>query len=118
MNATIISPMDRVRRDLYAAARMKCRMHWLEVIVKRVHGFISIVAGVAVALSSGSAVLGAPTERVLYSFKAEPDGDQPFSEVIQDSAGNLYGTTLRGGLYGGCHSVGCGVVYKLSPDGI
>jgi uncharacterized repeat protein (TIGR03803 family) len=51
-----------------------------------------------------------PTYTVLYSFSG-PDGAQPFASLIQDTAGNLYGTTLSGGTYNN------GVVFKLSPDG-
>jgi uncharacterized repeat protein (TIGR03803 family) len=39
----------------------------------------------------------------------------PVAGLIADSAGNLYGTTLRGGV--GCLGAGCGVVFELSPDG-
>lgn len=47
------------------------------------------------------------------------DGSSPSGGVTADSAGNLYGTTLFGGQFGGsaCGSFGCGVIYKLSPQG-
>jgi len=52
-------------------------------------------------------------ETVLYSFGSYPgDGIGPFSGVIMDSAGNLYGTTqidMNGG--------GGGTVFELSPSG-
>ena len=45
----------------------------------------------------------------------------PESEVIFDSAGNLYGTTYYGGGYdrmgGGSGCVLCGLVYELTPSG-
>jgi len=47
-------------------------------------------------------------ETVLHSFPGGGEGRQPASGVIQDAAGNLYGTTPRAG------AVGCGVVYKLN----
>ncbi len=47
---------------------------------------------------------------VLYSFTGGTDGSGPFAGVIQDSAGNLYGTTYYGG------AGGYGVVYKLTPS--
>jgi uncharacterized repeat protein (TIGR03803 family) len=53
------------------------------------------------------------TETVLYSFCSQAnctDGFQPFAGLIMDAAGNLYGTTARGG-------TGFGVVFKLAPDG-
>jgi uncharacterized repeat protein (TIGR03803 family) len=57
-------------------------------------------------------------ETVLYSFKGETDGDEPFAGLVQDEAGNLYGTTISGGYIGGnglCFPSGCGVVFKLKP---
>ena len=50
------------------------------------------------------------TETVLYSFAGGNDGAAPFSGVIFDAAGNLYGTTTLGG----ANSVG--TVYELSPS--
>jgi uncharacterized repeat protein (TIGR03803 family) len=56
------------------------------------------------------------TETVLHSFQGGSDGETPFSGVIEDGSGNLYGTTLSGG--GGCEGdYGCGTVFKLAPDG-
>jgi uncharacterized repeat protein (TIGR03803 family) len=49
------------------------------------------------------------TETVLYSFTGGTDGGEPLAGVIQDSAGNLYGTTSGGGIDN--H----GVVFKLQP---
>ena len=46
-------------------------------------------------------------ETVLYSFTGGADGGYPFTGVVQDFAGNLYGTTVAGGAYGQ------GVVFKL-----
>jgi uncharacterized repeat protein (TIGR03803 family) len=40
---------------------------------------------------------GAWTESVLYSFAGGADGAWPYSPLIFDSAGNLYGTTEMGG---------------------
>ncbi len=51
------------------------------------------------------------TESVLWNFTCDFDGGFPFSGVIFDRAGNLYGTTQIGGSDGG------GVVYELSPSG-
>jgi uncharacterized repeat protein (TIGR03803 family) len=52
-------------------------------------------------------------ETVLYSFCSAPnctDGAAPQAEVIQDAAGNLYGTTSIGGANGGG-----GTVFKVTP---
>src|SRR5215813_5578356 len=48
--------------------------------------------------------------RVIYSFQSGNDGNSPISNLVQDAAGNLYGTTSEGGL-------GSGVIFKLSPSG-
>jgi uncharacterized repeat protein (TIGR03803 family) len=59
-------------------------------------------------------------ETVLYDFEWGTTGAFPSSALIQDSAGNLYGETSKGGneqVYGCDGYEGCGVVYELSPDG-
>jgi uncharacterized repeat protein (TIGR03803 family) len=51
--------------------------------------------------------------KVLYSFCTQAgcaDGSDPLSNLIIDSAGNLYGTTMAGGANDG------GVVYRLVPN--
>jgi uncharacterized repeat protein (TIGR03803 family) len=56
-------------------------------------------------------------EIVLHSFTGE-DGANPFGDLIQDAAGNLYGTASGGGATSTCEPpYGCGVVFKLSPSG-
>ena len=51
------------------------------------------------------------TESVIDSFGGFPDGSAPYSGVIFDSAGNLYGTTTAGGQYAK------GTVFELTPQG-
>ena len=58
----------------------------------------------------------AATEKVLHDFN-NTDGDIPYSSLIFDAAGNLYGTTVYGGFTGSCKSNGCGTVFELTPDG-
>ncbi|HEX4159395.1 MAG TPA: choice-of-anchor tandem repeat GloVer-containing protein [Rhizomicrobium sp.] len=56
------------------------------------------------------------SETVLYAFTGGSDGGVPgYESLIQDSAGNLYGTTVVGGNQA-C-SQGCGTVFKVSPEG-
>ncbi|MFZ0311870.1 MAG: choice-of-anchor tandem repeat GloVer-containing protein [Candidatus Korobacteraceae bacterium] len=55
---------------------------------------------------------GGWTESVLYSFAGRPDGAFPYSGVIFDSAGNLYGTTYWGGA-----DTNYGTVYELTSSG-
>ena len=54
---------------------------------------------------------GGYTESLLYSFASGGDGVYPYSGVVFDSAGNLYGTTYAGG------TGGAGTVYQLTPSG-
>lgn len=54
---------------------------------------------------------GTWSEKVLYSFTGGSDGSSPISNLVFDSAGNLYGTTSEGGAPG-CQ---CGTVFRLSP---
>ena len=50
-------------------------------------------------------------ETVLHSFTDDPDGALPEAGLVQDTQGNLYGTTLHGG------SEGAGTVFKLDTTG-
>lgn len=57
------------------------------------------------------------TETVLYAFQGTPDGALSFSNVVEDSAGNLYGTTIAGGRpTQWCD--GCGTIFKLTSTGM
>jgi len=57
------------------------------------------------------------THTVLYSFTSGADGAQPYGGVTLDPQGNLYGSAVAGGSFGGsCVEDGCGVVYKLTPS--
>jgi uncharacterized repeat protein (TIGR03803 family) len=63
---------------------------------------------------------GSFTIELLHVFGGaeKGDGGDPVAGVIFDSAGNLYGMTQLGGSSKAlCHPVGCGTVFKLSPDG-
>jgi uncharacterized repeat protein (TIGR03803 family) len=59
------------------------------------------------SISSGHAA----TQKVLYAFTGGVDGSEPYAGVIFDPAGNLYGVTEFGGLYGK------GTVFQLTPSG-
>lgn len=56
-------------------------------------------------------VNGGWTENLLYQFPSSSGGQEPYSGVILDHTGNLYGTASLGGAHGR------GVVYELSPSG-
>ena len=49
------------------------------------------------------------TEQVLYNFGAGTDGVNPGPGLISDGAGNLYGTTLAGGVFEG------GMAFEITP---
>ena len=50
----------------------------------------------------------------LHDFTGERDGSSPYSSLIFDASGNLYGTTAYGGSGVAC-SGGCGVVFEITP---
>jgi uncharacterized repeat protein (TIGR03803 family) len=58
-------------------------------------------------------------ETVLYAFTGGSDGGEPQrgGALIRDKAGNLYGTTVQGGVNCDNQSFGCGVVFKLDKTG-
>ena len=67
-------------------------------------------AGTAFEVSPATG--GGWTEKVIYNFGASSsDGALPITNMILDSKGNLYGTTLAGG------SFGLGTVFELSDSG-
>ena len=57
-------------------------------------------------------------ETVLYDFGPPPDGRYPggFENLAFDQAGNIYGTTLGGGMYVGGGNNG-GTTFELTPSG-
>jgi len=56
---------------------------------------------------------GSWTYITLHDFTDGADGAYPFSNVVFDSNGNLYGTASAGGT--GCAPNGCGVVWEIIP---
>jgi uncharacterized repeat protein (TIGR03803 family) len=56
------------------------------------------------------------TLTVLHKFAFDENGADPFGSVVQDSQGNLYGTTSAAG-NSTCVN-GCGTVFELSPPAI
>jgi uncharacterized repeat protein (TIGR03803 family) len=50
-------------------------------------------------------------ETTLYAFMGGTDGGNPYSGVVPDAAGNLYGTEFWGGRYGG------GTLFKVDAAG-
>ena len=54
--------------------------------------------------------------KVLYHFKCAPDGYMGGSVVV-DAQGNVYGGTYEGGDPQSCPAFGCGIIFKVTPDG-
>jgi uncharacterized repeat protein (TIGR03803 family) len=74
-------------------------------------------AGVAYKLSPDG---NSWTEVVLYNFCSLDhcrDGARPFGSLAIDASGNLFGTTIGGGACRPDRISGCGVLYKLVPNG-
>jgi uncharacterized repeat protein (TIGR03803 family) len=57
-------------------------------------------------------------ETILHSFSGGADGGQPYSDLLRDAAGNLYGTAYLGGaLACGTEGRGCGTVFRVDNSG-
>jgi len=67
---------------------------------------------IVITMLALSGSLGAATYKILYNFGLSPDSSGPGASVTLDSHGNLFGTTLGGGVFGD------GTVFELtySPD--
>jgi uncharacterized repeat protein (TIGR03803 family) len=78
-------------------------------------------ASLAGLVFGSTQVSWAQTEKVLYSFCALHnclDGAGPAANLVEDEAGDLYGTTATGGIIGGlCQSFGCGTVFERMASG-
>lgn len=70
-----------------------------------------IVIVLAFTLLTGAA-WAANTTKQIYSFAGNTDGEYTDTELVRDSAGNLYGTSVQGGTYGG------GTVFQVTPAGV
>ena len=70
-------------------------------------GVLAMFALVAI-LASGAR---AGTPEVIYSLAGDDDGEYTDTDLVIDGAGNLYGTSVLGGDFGG------GTVFQLTPSG-
>lgn len=59
-----------------------------------------------------TAAWAANTTKLIYSFGGASDGEYTDTELVIDSAGNLYGTSVQGGTFGG------GTVFQITPAGV
>jgi uncharacterized repeat protein (TIGR03803 family) len=95
------------RLNLISAVLATASRYWKRRdSIHLVGGFVALVA---LSLCVGS--VKASTTEVLYSFAGEEDGEYTDTDVAIDAAGNLYGTSVLGGEFGG------GTVWQLSPVG-
>src|ERR1041385_1423360 len=53
----------------------------------------------------------AASVNTLYSFQGGADGEYTDTDLVRDAAGNLYGTSVQGGLHAS------GTVWQLHPNG-
>ena len=78
---------------------------------------ISHPASTSLTISFVIAVLfstawAASTTKLIYSFGGGSDGEYLDTELVRDSAGNLYGTSVQGGPYNS------GTVFQVTPAGL
>ena len=76
--------------------------------------FSPLIHGVLAVLATAALLLGAAlasTTNVIYNFAGSNDGEYLDTDLVMDSAGNIYGTTVQGGDFGS------GTVFQLSPSG-
>src|SRR5438067_9606317 len=86
---------------------MRGRTMNLLIRLKRL--FFGVLVLICVGLGLPTTVFGGTS--VIYSFAGDEDGEYADTDLAIDKAGNLYGTTVLGGDFGG------GTVFQLSPSG-
>jgi len=59
-----------------------------------------------------TAAWAASTTKLIYSFGGGTDGEYLDTELVVDGAGNIYGTSVQGGKFGG------GTVFQVTPAGV
>ncbi len=57
------------------------------------------------------------TTTVVHDFGGVPDGAAPTGPLVEDSAGNFYGTTASGGTGEHCR-LGCGTIFEINSAGV
>jgi uncharacterized repeat protein (TIGR03803 family) len=67
-------------------------------------------ASVAATVLPAAHGVHAATTTIIYSFAGNEDGEYADTDLVRDSAGNLYGTTVQGG------TSASGTVWELSPS--
>lgn len=77
----------------------------------------ALASAIGLLLAMLWAPASAQTISVLHSFTGAVDGGYPQAGLTMDRAGNLYGTTSKGGLTGSCSGAGCGTVFRMVRKG-
>lgn len=77
-------------------------MTWEKLRAQALYACIVLVLSIAAAAS---------TTGVIYSLGGDQDGEYADTDLVVDSAGNIYGTTVIGGDFGS------GTVFQLTPSG-
>jgi uncharacterized repeat protein (TIGR03803 family) len=67
--------------------------------------------GLALAFCGSGAQAGGYQVLHTYSGQTNGDGAEPWAGLIEDGAGNIYGTTISGGAHN------WGTVFRIAPDG-
>src|SRR5499427_9855100 len=70
-----------------------------------------LVVAILITLTA-TATGAATTTKLIYSFAGDADGEYTDTELVRDSAGNLYGTSVQGGTYAS------GTVFQVTPEGV
>src|SRR5215472_9684923 len=66
---------------------------------------------VVLALAATLVGKGSAGTKIIYSFGGDTDGEYIDSDLVMDSAGNIYGTSVQGGDFG------AGTVFELTHSG-
>ena len=73
---------------------------------------ISRLAIAAAIALTATAAWSASNTKLVYSFAGNADGEYTDTELVIDSAGNLYGSSVQGGAFGS------GTVFQVTPEGV
>ena len=76
------------------------------------HAAQRVLAILGAATLLATVAWAASTTKLIYSFGGNGDGEYTDTELVMDSSGNLYGTSVQGGTFGG------GTVFQVTPAGV
>jgi uncharacterized repeat protein (TIGR03803 family) len=75
------------------------------------HAIVGILAVFALVVVLATGARAAAGGKVIYSFAGDEDGEYTDTDLVIDSAGSLYGSSVLGGDFGS------GTVFRLTPSG-